>query len=365
MRAPTPAPSSNDGSAEPRPAGARRSSTSIRRPGSEGDCGRWLAAYLRARGLPRRGAAGSRTAGSTSSRRSSTPRVVFSTHFDCVPPFFPSREAGGRLHGRGACDAKGILAAQVYRCGAAARGGRARHRRCCSSSGRNGGATARERPTQSPNACRFLINGEPTDSRLGAATRGAFRVKLSARGPRRALVVSRRRESRRSRSCSTPSSGCDRLELARAHPLLGRTHYTVGLISGGIAPNVIPPHAEAEVMFRTVGPAAAPRAAARRRCGTSSRHRRRSSRCRRSSSKTVAGLRHGGLPIHDRHAVPRPVGPPLLMGPGSIFVAHTDHEHVAIAELHAASIGSRSRAGDVAGSGRDAGADRRTLLADG
>src|SRR5260221_14754211 len=41
------------------------------------------------------------------------PAVVFSTHFDCVPPFFASREAGGLLYGRGACDAKGILAAQV------------------------------------------------------------------------------------------------------------------------------------------------------------------------------------------------------------------------------------------------------------
>ena len=41
------------------------------------------------------------------------PDVVFSTHYDCVPPFFPSRVENGRLYGRGACDAKGILAAQV------------------------------------------------------------------------------------------------------------------------------------------------------------------------------------------------------------------------------------------------------------
>src|SRR5262249_27607311 len=41
------------------------------------------------------------------------PALVFSTHVDCVPPFFPSRLDGDVLYGRGACDAKGILAAQV------------------------------------------------------------------------------------------------------------------------------------------------------------------------------------------------------------------------------------------------------------
>ena len=63
--------------------------------------------------LRRHRAAGQSTAGSTSSRRSDRPVVVFSTHFDCVPPFFPSREEGGRLYGRGSCDAKGTLVAQI------------------------------------------------------------------------------------------------------------------------------------------------------------------------------------------------------------------------------------------------------------
>ena len=50
------------------------------------------------------------------------PEVVFSTHMDTVPPFIPSWEDGANIYGRGSCDAKGIIAAQVaaaerLRCG--------------------------------------------------------------------------------------------------------------------------------------------------------------------------------------------------------------------------------------------------------
>lgn len=109
------------------------------------------------------------------------PEVVFSTHFDCVPPFFPSRVEDGKLYGRGACDAKGILAAQVAaaerlrekgetRIGLVFVGGEER--------GSDGAKAANRIASKS----RFLINGEPTDLRLGAATRGCFRVRLTASG---------------------------------------------------------------------------------------------------------------------------------------------------------------------------------------
>src|SRR5262249_43712022 len=108
-------------------------------------------------------------------------------------------------------------------------------------------------------ACRFLINGEPTDNRLGLATRGILRLRLCASG--------------RAAHSSFPELGesaIDKLidallelrgiELP-SDPALGRTHYTVGLIAGGVAPNVVSPSAEAEVMFRTVSDAAAVRRA--------------------------------------------------------------------------------------------------------
>ena len=135
---------------------------------------------------------------------------------------------------------------------------------CCSSSARSAAATAPSSPTPPPNGCQFLIDGEPTESRLGLATRGMLRLKLQASG--------------RAAHSSFPELGesaIDKLidalvdlrsiELP-ADPMLGRTHYTVGLISGGVAPNVVSPSAEAEVMFRTVSATARnpPRACAAR-----------------------------------------------------------------------------------------------------
>src|ERR671920_2247577 len=96
-----------------------------------------------------------------------------------------------------------------------------------------------------------LINGEPTDNRLGAATRGIVRVRLRASG--------------RAAHSSFPELGesaidklLDALMVIRGvelpeDALLGRTHYTVGLIDGGVAPNVVSPHASAELLFRIVG----------------------------------------------------------------------------------------------------------------
>ena len=116
-------------------------------------------------------------------RLDTAPQVVFSTHFDCVPPFFPSREERGLVFGRGACDAKGILAAQVAAAESAARRRRNARSRCCSSSAKSAAATAQAWPTSSaPDGVRYLINGEPTDNRLGAATRGVLRVRLHADG---------------------------------------------------------------------------------------------------------------------------------------------------------------------------------------
>ena len=109
------------------------------------------------------------------------PEVVLSTHFDCVPPFFPSDVRDGALYGRGSCDAKGILAAQV----AAAERLRATGERRVGllfvvgeERGSDGATVAN---TRAPGS-RFLINGEPTDNRLGIATRGNLRLRLTAHG---------------------------------------------------------------------------------------------------------------------------------------------------------------------------------------
>ena len=300
--------------------------------GNEGEVAAWLAAFLRDRGYsvleqplePITGKPRTNVIAAIGE-----PAVVFSTHFDCVPPFFPSRVEGGVLYGRGACDAKGILAAQV----AAAEQLRAKGETRVGLvfvGGEERGSDGAKAANRIGSKSKFLINGEPTDLRLGAATRGAFRVRLTAAG-----------KAAHSGYPELGESAIDKLidclvALRTAawpsDPLLGTTHFTVGLISGGVAPNVISPQAEAEVFFRTVGQHEPLRQVLHRTL---------------AGRVTVEEILE--LPAMRMHTVPgfetavfsyfsdipflSNWGTPLLLGPGSIHVAHTDREHIAIDEL--------------------------------
>ena len=257
------------------------------------------------------------------------PHVVFSTHFDCVPPFFPSRLDGDVLHGRGACDAKGILAVQVAAAERLRSAGESRIGLVFVAGEERGsdGAIAANRMA-SP--AKFLINGEPTDNRLGSATRGVYRVRLAATG--------------RAAHSGYPELGESAIEklvdvlvtLRSTHwpsdEILGVTHYTVGLIRGGLAPNVVPPSAEAEIVFRSVSDHAALRQTLAAAVGD---------RVRIEEVLEVPPVRLRTMPGFDAAAFSYTTdipflgewGTPLLLGPGSIQVAHTDNEHVSIAEL--------------------------------
>jgi acetylornithine deacetylase len=300
--------------------------------GDEGAAGAWLAGYLRAHGWSveeQRVDAARFNVIATAS----PPSLVFSTHIDCVPPFFPSRVEGDRLFGRGSCDAKGILAAQVAAADRLRRDGELRVGLVFvvgEERGSDGARAANE--AAAAKTSRFLIDGEPTDNRLGAATRGILRIKLRASG--------------RAAHSSFPELGesaidklVDALVDLRSTPLpddavLGRTHYTVGLISGGVAPNVVPPAAEAEVMFRTVSDAAdVRRAIAPLERRLEIEHVLAVPPVR---MKTVPGFETAVFPYTTDIPFLPAWGEPLLFGPGSIHVAHTADEHVSIAELHAA-----------------------------
>ena len=256
------------------------------------------------------------------------PDVVLSTHIDCVPPFFSSREEDGLLYGRGACDAKGILAAQLAALERLRAAGERRVGLLVVVGEERGSQGARAANTRTLGS-RYLVNGEPTDNRLGAATRGVYRVRLVARG--------------RAAHSSHPELGESAIEklidaLLQLRTLalpedsrLGRTYYTVGLMSGGLAPNVVPPGAEAEVNFRTVGSA--------------------------TDVRTVLEPLTSTVELEDVVVVPPVVmetvsdfptevfpfttdipflsawGKPLLLGPGSVLVAHTDEEHVRVSEM--------------------------------
>ncbi|HEX6973733.1 MAG TPA: M20/M25/M40 family metallo-hydrolase [Vicinamibacterales bacterium] len=260
-----------------------------------------------------------------------TPAVVLSTHYDCVPPHFPSRVEGGRLYGRGACDAKGILAAQVAAVERLRKRGERRVGLLFVAGEERGSDGAEAANAVSPGS-RFLINGEPTGSRLGSATRGVLRVRLRAEG--------------RAAHSSTPERGesaidklIDALVRLRtmalpSDPELGRTFYSVGLIDGGIAPNVVSPHASAELLFRTTGPAddilrvladLEPLVSVQEvlRVPTVRLH-------------TIPGMPAEVFPFTTDVPLLDRWGVPLLFGPGSILVAHTAEEHIEIAEWEAA-----------------------------
>jgi acetylornithine deacetylase len=300
--------------------------------GREGETGRWLAAYLRGRGYQVVEQPVSDGRFNVYAHLGTSPTLVFSTHFDCVPPFFPSREERGLVFGRGSCDAKGIIAAQVTAVERLRAAGETRVAMLYVVGEERGSDGARIANQNAPPGVRFLVNGEPTDNRLGAATRGLLRVRLHAKG--------------RAAHSSFPELGdsaidklLDALMVIRGvtlpeDALLGRTHYTVGLIEGGVAPNVVSPHASAELLFRTVGEGAKVRDAL---CVVES----------------LVGIEHVlDIPAVRLHTlsgfetaifpyttdVPQLTnwGQPVLVGPGSIHVAHTDHEHISVDELHAA-----------------------------
>jgi len=300
--------------------------------GREQEAGTWLSRFLRERGchVTEQPVADGRV--NLFAHLDAPPVVIFSTHFDCVPPFFSSREENGMVFGRGSCDAKGILASQVVAFERLRARGEHRIGLLFLVGEERGNEGARVANALAPASAKFMINGEPTENRLGLATRGVLRVKLRATG--------------RAAHSSFPELGesaidklLDALMVLRGvglpeDPVLGRTHYTVGLIEGGVAANVVSPTASAEVMFRTVGDGEPVRAAL-------------------GVIETIVAVEPLlELPAVKLHTLPgfetavfpyatdvsqlTRWGTPLLLGPGSIHVAHSDGEHVAVEDLHRA-----------------------------
>jgi acetylornithine deacetylase len=300
--------------------------------GREREAGVWLARFLDGHGYRVREQPVSDGRYNLYASDVDEPVVVLSTHIDCVPPFFASREERGLLFGRGACDAKGILAAQVAAAIRLRDAGERRVGLLFVVGEERGSDGARVANGHAPAGVRYLVNGEPTDNRLGAATRGALRLRLRAQGLAAHSAFPELGES-------AIDKLLDALMVIRglqlpADPLLGRTHYTVGLIEGGVAPNVISPHASAELMFRTVGDVGPLREALRVVESLVSIEQVFDIPAVRMH--TVDGFETAVFPYASDVPLLRGWGRPLLVGPGSIHVAHTSEEHVAIDELRAA-----------------------------
>lgn len=263
-----------------------------------------------------------------------TPDVVLSTHMDTVPPYFASHEDDEAIYGRGACDAKGIIAAQI----AAAerlRDGGVKVGLLFLVGEERDSAGAKVANTQ-PRGSRYLINGEPTDNRLGLASKGVLRAAVKASGRMAHSAYPELGESAIHKLVEALSRVLE-IKLPVSDDV-GPSTLNIGLIEGGRAPNVIADHAVGQVMVRLVGD---------------------SDETRVALQQAVAGLADIDftleIPFVRLDAAERVAeqaglgtmiaafttdipaltawGEPLLLGPGSIHVAHTPHEKLAKREL--------------------------------
>ena len=285
------------------------------------------------------------------------PEVTLSTHLDTVPPFIPPRRDGGRLYGRGACDAKGIAAAMIV---AAERlrgagvptallfvvGEEVTH---------DGAHAANAVPTTS----RVLINGEPTGNKLAIGTKGALRMIVRTTGRAAHSAYPHLGESATAKLVSLLAR-LDEVDLPH-DAVLGDTTVNIGRLSGGVADNVVAPAAEARLMARLVGPAAETLERIRAWAAGEAEV---------EDGEMVPAVRLTPLPGYETDVVAYATdvpnlgnwGTPYLLGPGSIHVAHTDDEYVEIAELERAvdlyerlahdALGAAARRGDADAMGR-------------
>ena len=253
------------------------------------------------------------------------PVVTLSTHMDTVPPFFPSRENEETIWGRGACDAKGIIATMIATAEKLLAAGKKNVGLLFVVGEEVNGAGALLAARNSRGS-RYLINGEPTENKIALGTKGALRYEIIARG--------------RAAHSAYPELGqsaietlLDVLQAIRAmklpvDELLGRSTLNIGTIKGGRAPNVIADHAQAEIMFRLVGSAAPIREALEQVLGGRAEG--------REQYATPAQLLEPfpGLPTTvvsfttDIPSFGAAWGKPFLIGPGSIHAAHTAEEHI-------------------------------------
>jgi acetylornithine deacetylase len=301
--------------------------------GNEGPVGHALADELRGLGysVQRMAVEGERANVYATSPQEPNPAVVFSTHMDTVPPFIPSSEDNDRVYGRGSCDAKGIIAVQVAAAEALKKQGiyvgllflvgEERDSR--------GAKVANERA----NKCKFLINGEPTENRVAIASKGALRVQVTATGRMAHSAYPELGES-------AIDKLIEALHRLRAMPLpsdpeIGPCTLNVGTIEGGRAPNVIPDHACAQLLYRLIGSSEQLRREIVAAVGDLAKAEF-TLEIPFVRLRTFEGLRTMVAAFTTDIPALSKWGQPLLVGPGSIHVAHTEGEYVEKKQLHEA-----------------------------
>jgi acetylornithine deacetylase len=256
------------------------------------------------------------------------PDLVFSTHMDTVPPYIPFREDAEYIYGRGVSDAKGIIAAQL----AAAEALRSERFRVgvLFVSGEERDSAGAKVANESPKGSRFLINGEPTDNRLAVASKGSLRVVFRASGKMAHSAYPELGESAVHKLVEVLGRLL-KLDLPVVEDV-GPSTLNIGQVQGGYAPNVIADTAAAQVLVRLVGDSEPVRAALVEAAGDLAEVDF-TLEIPFVRLRAVAGL--ATMVAKFTTDIPQLSnwGEPLLLGPGSIHVAHTPHERLAKKEL--------------------------------
>ena len=262
------------------------------------------------------------------------PDVVFSTHMDTVPPFIPSSEDSEHVYGRGSCDAKGIIAAQI----AAAERLRKEDDGAVTPAllflvGEERDSQGAKVANQHAPGSRFLINGEPTENRIAVASKGTLRVELTAHGKMAHSAYPELGESAIDKLLDALHD-LRRMELP-TNLEVGPSTLNIGILEGGQAPNVVPDFARAHLLYRLVGPSDGLKQRIIESVGN------------RAEVHFVLEIPFMRLRTVD--GIPTMVakfttdipglsnwGEPVLLGPGSIHVAHTERERVEKRQLEEA-----------------------------
>jgi acetylornithine deacetylase len=266
------------------------------------------------------------------------PDVVLSTHMDTVPPFIPAGEDDEWIYGRGSCDAKGILAAEVI----AAQGLKAEGVQDFAMLflvGEEILSDGAQKANQSPPDTKYIINGEPTENKLAVGTKGILRIDIKTKGKAAHSAYPEMGDSAILKLLDILED-VRRIPLAE-DPVMGPATVNIGVIQGGNAINVIPDSASAQILFRTVSPTGELRekveAVVKGRCEYVFVRDTKPIRTEHFDGFETEVVSYStDLPSLTRW------GRPLLLGPGSIRVAHTDHECVRKSELlHAVELYTR------------------------
>jgi acetylornithine deacetylase len=264
--------------------------------------------------------------------RRGVPEVVLSTHTDTVPPFVEFREDEDFIYGRGACDAKGLIAAMV-KAGEALIEAKVGDFGLLFVVGEEAGSPGALAANEIPNRSRYLINGEPTESKLALGSKGALRAMFRTAG--------------RAAHSAYPAMGesavdklLDVLADLRGVELpsdetLGVTTMNIGMIKGGVAANVIPPQAEAELMFRVVTSTGSLKRIIGDIVGSRAEVEF-TFACDPVFTERLDGFETAVVAFTTDIPLLTNWGKPLLFGPGSILDAHTSGERISKCELGSA-----------------------------